>query len=102
MIFINIITLIFVALISVIYFRIKSFIKNSYRIKVYLVYYRVAKSNPEFVKDFSLGILAGAILGLFAAPNIYVAIICSVSIILSGIGALKANYVYCKNKEKIL
>lgn len=102
MIFINIITLVFVALISVIYFKIKSFIKNSYRVKVCMVYYIAAKSNPEFVKDFCLGILAGAILGLFAAPNMFVAIICVISIILSGIGALKANYIYCKNKEKIL
>lgn len=99
---INLITIFLVALISVIYFKIKKFIKNSYRIKEYEEYYRVARSNEEFVKDFSLGILAGAILGLFAAPNGFVAIICFISIFISGISALKANYVYCKNKEKIL
>ena len=78
MIFINILTLIIVALISIIYFKIKNFIKNSYRIKVYFVYYVTAKTNAEFVKDFSLGILAGAMLGIFSAPNIFVALICFV------------------------
>lgn len=101
MIFINILTLIFVALTGIIYFKLKTILKRyNYRIKVYKVYYRTALNNAEFVKDLSLGVFAGAIFALVAAPNEFVAIVSVVSIIISGLSAIKANYKYEKDNKK--
>lgn len=101
MIFINILTLIFVALAGIIYFKLKTILKKyNYRIKVYIVYYRTALNNAEFVKDLSLGMFAGALLSLVAASNEFVAIVSIVSIIISGLSAIKANYKYEKENKK--
>ncbi len=102
MIFINFLTLIFVALTGIIYFKLKTILKKyNYRIKVYKVYYRTAIKSAEYVKDLSLGIFAGALLGLIAAPNEYVAFVCIIAIFATGVSSIKANYLYeRKNKNK--
>ncbi len=98
MIFLNILTLIFITLISFVYFKIKKLIiKNTFRFKVCLVYCRIAKNTPEFVMNLSLGIVASAIFALITTSNIIVGITCFISIVIAIKSAIKANYVLQKN-----
>ncbi len=97
MIFINILILVFVTLISFIFFKIKKLIKrNNYRLKVCFVYCRTARNTPEFVMNLSLGIFAGAIFALITTTNLIVGIISFISIVIAARSALKANYVLQK------
>jgi hypothetical protein len=100
MIFINILTLVFLTLISFAFFKIKKLVKrNNYRFKVCFVYCRTAKNAPEFVVNLSLGILAGAIFALITTTNIIVGIISFISIIIAARSAIKANYVLQKVRK---
>ena len=98
MIFLNILTLVFLTLISFVCFRIKKLItRNTYRFKVCLVYCRTAKNTPEFVMNLSLGIVASAIFALITTSNIIVGITCFISIVIATKSAIKANYVLQKS-----
>lgn len=96
MFIIGLLNIVLLVLSSSIYFMIK----KSKSIKVFMLYFGVAFSTPEFVKSFSLSVLAGAIFALVTATSFFQIIFNLLSIVFSIIGALKANYDIVENKKK--